>query len=112
MALASDLSLSAPLLDVRRLCVNYLTPRGPVRAVEQVSLTLHPGEVVGLAGESGSGKSTIAHALLRILPPPALITGGQVLFSGRDVLEMSEAELELFRWRDVSIVFQSAMNAL
>ena len=101
-----------PLLDVRRLKVEYLTPRGPVRAVDDVSFSLYPGEVVGLAGESGSGKSTIAHALLRILHPPALITAGQVLFAGRDVLEMSDAELEGFRWREVSIVFQSAMNAL
>jgi peptide/nickel transport system ATP-binding protein len=101
-----------PLLDIRRLKVEYLTPRGPVHAVDDVSFSLYPGEVVGLAGESGSGKSTIAHALLRILHPPALITGGQVLFTGRDVLEMSEAELEQFRWHEMSIVFQSAMNAL
>jgi peptide/nickel transport system ATP-binding protein len=101
-----------PLLDIRCLKVEYLTPRGPVRAVDDVSLTLYPGEVVGLAGESGSGKSTIAHALLRILHPPALITAGQVLFAGRDVLDMNEAELEQFRWRKMSIVFQSAMNAL
>jgi len=101
-----------PLLDIRHLKVEYLTPRGPVHAVDDVSFTLYSGEVVGLAGESGSGKSTIAHALLRILPAPALITGGQVLFTGRDVLEMSEAELEQFRWSEMSIVFQSAMNAL
>jgi len=68
--------------------------------------------VVGLAGESGSGKSTIAHAILRILHPPALITGGQVLFDGRDILEMDDAELGQFRWSKISIVFQSAMNAL
>jgi peptide/nickel transport system ATP-binding protein len=112
MALVSDLSTSAPLLDVRKLSVNYLTPRGPVRAVESVSFALRPGEVVGLAGESGSGKSTIAHALLRILPPPALITGGQVLFGGQDVLRMDLAALERFRWQRMAIVFQSAMNAL
>jgi peptide/nickel transport system ATP-binding protein len=106
------LSQDLPLLDIRRLKVEYLTPRGPVRAVDDVSLALYPGQVVGLAGESGSGKSTIAHALLRILHPPALITGGQVLFASRDVLKMSEAELEQFRWREMSIVFQSAMNAL
>ncbi len=87
---------SAPLLDVRDLSVEYLTPRGPVRAVERASFTLNPGEVVGLAGESGSGKSTIAHALLRILPPPALITGGRVLFGGQDVLAMTQSELERF----------------
>jgi peptide/nickel transport system ATP-binding protein len=102
----------SPLLDIRQLKVEYLTVRGAVRAVDGVSFCLYPGEVVGLAGESGSGKSTIAHALLRILHPPALITAGQVLFAGRDVLEMSETELEGFRWREMSIVFQSAMNAL
>jgi peptide/nickel transport system ATP-binding protein len=101
-----------PLLDVRNLKVEYLTQRGPVRAVEDVSFTLKAGEVVGLAGESGSGKSTIAHTLLRILPPPALITGGQILFGDQDVLKMSMHELEQFRWRSISIVFQSAMNAL
>ena len=108
----SGLPLDNALLDVRALRVEYLTPRGPVRAVEDVSFKLMPGEVFGLAGESGSGKSTIAHAMLRILPPPALITGGQVLFKGKDVLEMNMAELEQFRWQNMSIVFQSAMNAL
>jgi peptide/nickel transport system ATP-binding protein len=106
------LSPSEALLNVRSLRVEYLTPRGPVRAVEGVSFSLKPGEVLGLAGESGSGKSTIAHALLRILPPPALITGGEVLFYGRDVLAMNRSELEQFRWQDIAIVFQSAMNAL
>jgi peptide/nickel transport system ATP-binding protein len=100
------------LLEVSHLSVEYLTLRGPVHAVEDVSFSLKPGEVVGLAGESGSGKSTIAHAMLRILPPPALITGGRVLFAGRDVLEMDMPELEEFRWKSMSIVFQSAMNAL
>lgn len=94
------------------LSVEYLTLRGPVHAVDDVSFCLRPGEVLGLAGESGSGKSTIAHAMLRILPPPALITGGQVIFAGQDVLEMKMAELEQFRWKSMAIVFQSAMNAL
>ncbi len=101
-----------PLLDIRNLSVEYLTPRGPLLAVDDVSLALKSGEVIGLAGESGSGKSTIAHSVLRILRPPALITGGQILFAGQDILDMSMADLEQYRWRDVSIVFQSAMNAL
>lgn len=110
--MSTSLSPDEPLLDVRRLCVEYLTPRGPVHAVEHVSFRIFPGEVVGLAGESGSGKSTIAHAMLRILPAPALITGGQVLYSGQDVFKLTLPELEQFRWQKMSIVFQSAMNAL
>jgi peptide/nickel transport system ATP-binding protein len=100
------------LLDVRNLKVQYLTNRGPVHAVENVSFTVQPGEVIGLAGESGSGKSTIAHAMLRILQPPALITGGQVLFEGQDVLQLPMDQLEDFRWKKMAIVFQSAMNSL
>jgi peptide/nickel transport system ATP-binding protein len=106
------MSPEQPLLDIRALKVEYLTPRGPVHAVDNVSFAIRRGEVVGLAGESGSGKSTIAHAILRILRPPALITAGQIHFNGQDVLEMNMAQLEQFRWREVSIVFQSAMNAL
>jgi len=97
---------------VRNLSVNYLTPRGPVRAVENVSFSVAPGEVFGLAGESGSGKSTIAHAIMRLLHPPAVITGGEVYFNGEDLLDMDDDELRQFRWRDMSIVFQSAMNSL
>lgn len=100
------------LLDIHDLKVNYLTADGVVKAVDGVSFTIQPGEVVGLAGKSGSGKSTIAHAILRILHPPALITGGQALFEGLDILKMGETELEQFRWKKISIVFQSAMNAL
>jgi peptide/nickel transport system ATP-binding protein len=100
------------LLEVRDLNVRYLTPRGPVRAVDGVSFEIAPGEVFGLAGESGSGKSTIAHAIMRLLHPPAVITGGQVRFDGADVLDMTDEELTKFRWGQVSMVFQSAMNAL
>jgi len=103
---------AAPLLDVRDLRVEFRTERGPVRAVDGVSLSIAPGEVLGLAGESGSGKSTIALALMRVLPPPGVITGGQVRFRDKDVLAMSDEELRKFRWREVSMVFQSAMNSL
>src|SRR5690606_13476724 len=103
--------MAEPLLSVKNLRVEYLTPNGAVRAVDNVSFEIAPGEVFGLAGESGCGKSTAALALLRLLPPPAVITQGEVRFAGEDVLSMSEAELRSFRWRRMSLVFQSAMNA-
>ncbi len=92
--------------------MEYLTPRGAVGAVDGVSFAIAPGEVFGLAGESGCGKSTIAQSILRILRPPAVITGGEIRFKGRDVLEMDADELQAFRWSGASMVFQSALNAL
>jgi len=103
---------SAPLLDVRRLRVEYVTGRGVVRAVDDVSFAIRKGEVLGLAGESGCGKSTIANAVTRLLRPPAQVTGGQILFDGQDVLALTADALRRFRWSRVSIVSQSAMNAL
>jgi len=100
------------VLDVRDLCVVYRTATSDLTAVDGVSFQLRSAEILGLAGESGSGKSTLAGALLRVLRPPALITGGQVLYAGRDVLALNERELRRFRWREASMVFQSAMNAL
>lgn len=106
----SAVTKGEPLIQIRDLQVEYLAGRGSVRAVDGVSLDIGKGEVVGLAGESGSGKSTIAQAIMRILQPPAIITGGQVLIEGRDILAMSDREIQKFRWDEVSMVFQSAMN--
>ncbi len=100
------------LLEVDDLVVDYLTPTGRVRAVDHVSFSIEPGEIIGLAGESGCGKSTTAHAILRILRPPAQISGGRVLFKGRDLVQMDERQLREYRWNHISIVFQSAMNSL
>jgi peptide/nickel transport system ATP-binding protein len=100
------------LLSVEDLRVEYLLHGGDLRVVDGVSFQIGAGEVFGLAGESGSGKSTIALSLVRLLRPPGVITGGRVLCEGRDVLAMSEAELRAFRWRRVSLVTQEAMNAL
>lgn len=100
------------LLDIQNLVVDYVTEDRRVRAVDNVSFSIAPGEVVGLCGESGCGKSTTAHAVLRILRPPAGIAGGRILFKGEDLVSLSAEQLRKFRWRHVSLVFQSAMNAL
>ena len=109
--------MSEILLEIKDLNVDYGLGEQAVHAVRDVSLTLHRGEVVGLAGESGSGKSTLAYGLTRLLPPPGVISGGQVVYhapSGEavDVLRLSDAQLRAFRWAEVSIVFQGAMNSL
>ena len=101
-----------PLIQIQELNVEYRTGRGAVRAVENVSFDLYPNEVFGLAGESGCGKTTVANAITRLLKPPAYITGGRIMFRDIDILRMSPEELRAFRWDQLSIVFQSAMNAL
>jgi peptide/nickel transport system ATP-binding protein len=100
------------LLELRDVTVDYLTPAGTKRAVDNVSFALAPGEVLGLAGESGSGKSTIAQAILRILRPPGLISGGEVLWEGKDILSLDPSALRAFRWTEIAMAFQSALNAL
>jgi peptide/nickel transport system ATP-binding protein len=101
----------APLLDVRDLAVSYRMDDGDVRAVRGVDFTLAAGQTLGLAGESGSGKTTVALSLLRLLPASARI-GGQVLFKGEDVLHLGWQKLRAVRWAQASVVFQGAMSAL
>lgn len=100
------------LLEIEDLSVEYVTDARTVRAVDRVSFTVGEGEVFGLAGESGCGKSTIANAILRLLRDPAVIAGGAIRFRGIDVLGLRPDELRAFRWQQVAMVFQSAMNAL
>ena len=101
------------LMAVDQLDVTYLTrKRPPVKAVRGVSLTIGPGEFVGLVGESGSGKSTLGNATIRLLSRPGEITGGTVSFDGTDITAMGEDRLRPMRWRDISTVFQSSMNSL
>jgi peptide/nickel transport system ATP-binding protein len=100
------------LIEIEDLVVDYPLPRGVARAVDHVSLSIDAGEMVGLAGESGCGKSTVAQAILRVLRPPGEISGGRILFQGTDIASLRPQELRKFRWRNVSLVFQSAMNSL
>jgi len=101
-----------PLLEVDDLTVDYDADAGAVRAVDQVSLQVAPGEFIGIVGESGCGKSTLLYAIARLLSAPATIAGGSVRLKGRDLLAMDEEALREIRWRDYSLVMQSAMNAL
>ncbi|MGH3135355.1 MAG: ABC transporter ATP-binding protein [Gaiellaceae bacterium] len=103
--------MTAPLLSVRDLFVTYRSDAGPVPAVRGVSFDLAPGETLGLAGESGCGKSTIAGSLLKVLPPGTEVAG-EVLLDGEDVLQMKPGRLRAVRWTEMSIVFQGALHAL
>ncbi|WP_426594134.1 ABC transporter ATP-binding protein [Cellulomonas sp. McL0617] len=109
--------VAEPVLEIKNLSVDYGFDANPTHVLRDVSLTLNRGEVLGLAGESGCGKSTLAYAATRLLPPPGMITGGEVVFTDRsgsqvDVLAMSDQDLRASRWQDMAIVFQGAMNSL
>jgi oligopeptide/dipeptide ABC transporter ATP-binding protein len=100
------------LLQVRDLRVYYYTPKGPVKAVDGVSLDLRASERLGLVGESGSGKSTIALALMRLIKPPGRIEAGQVLLDEIDLLQLPEEQMRRMRLAAISLVAQGAMNSL
>jgi oligopeptide/dipeptide ABC transporter ATP-binding protein len=102
-----------PLLDIRSLSVQFDTEEGIVRAVENVSLQVAPGEVLGLVGESGCGKSVTGLTLLRLIPtPPGRVVSGEILFDGKRVLDLSEKEMEKVRGNEISMVFQEPMTSL
>lgn len=105
------------ILEVRDLAVDYGQGRSALHALAGVDLTLHRGELLGISGESGSGKSTFAATITRLLRPPGRIISGSVRYHPRhdppvDVLTMAEAALRRWRWEEVSVVFQAAMNSL
>jgi peptide/nickel transport system ATP-binding protein len=107
-----DETAPGPLLEVRGLSVAYATAAGPVVAVDDVDLELDSGEFLAVVGESGCGKSTLMYAMAQLLNPPAQITAGTVVFKGREMAQMSDQKLRHVRWREFSVVMQSAMNAL
>ncbi len=100
------------VLEVADLQVHFETARGPFKAVNGVSFALHSGERLGLIGESGSGKSTIALAIMRLIKPPGYIAGGRILLDGTDLLQLDQEAARTRRLADVAMVTQGAMNAL
>ncbi len=109
---AREAPVAPDLLQVRDLRVYYHTPRGAAKAVDGVSFSLAPDERLGFVGESGSGKSTIALSLMRLIKPPGVIEGGQVLLEGEDVLARSEEQMRRLRLASIAMVAQGAMNSL
>jgi len=102
-----------PILDIRDLTVHYVLEDDCVEAVNDISLQLKKGRILGLVGETGAGKTSTALAIQNLIPsPPGVIKSGQVLLNGRDVLKMSTKELEAIRGKDVSMIFQDPMTSL
>ena len=101
-----------PLLEVTDLRVEFATKEGRVQAVNGVSFTLEPGQVLGIMGESGCGKTTLALALMNLLPYPGKVVEGRVMFHGKNMLEMRPAEIQRIRGNEMSMVFQDAVASL
>ncbi len=101
-----------PLLEIRDLHVQFHTDRGVLRPVDGVSLSIEPGETLGLVGESGSGKSMTSLAVMGLVPPPGNITKGQILFQGRDLRPLSRRELSHIRGNRIAMIFQDPMTSL
>ncbi len=109
---ATSTSSKRPILEVRDLSMRYTTRGGEVSAVDRVSFSVRRGQALGLVGESGCGKSSIAITLLKLLPENARIIGGEILIDGVDIAPLSEERMLDYRWARISMVFQAAMNSL
>lgn len=105
--------MSQPLLEVSDLCVEFGSEAKPVRVLDRMSLHLHPGEILGIVGESGCGKSMTSLAILRLVPsPPGRITEGSICLSGEDLLAVSNRRMQDIRGKDIAMIFQEPMTAL
>jgi peptide/nickel transport system ATP-binding protein len=104
--------MAAPLLEVEDLTTHFFNEDGVIRAVDGLSLSLHPQETLGIVGESGCGKTVTALSILRLLPPHGRIVGGRILFAGSDVASLSERQMRAVRGNRIAMIFQEPMTSL
>ena len=112
MSTSENLTAERPLLEIKNLEVAFKTQNGMVKALKGVDITLMAGKTLAIVGESGSGKSTTAHAIINLLPGSGKITGGEVLFDGRDLSKLSQKEIQFIRGREIGFVPQDPMANL
>jgi ABC-type dipeptide/oligopeptide/nickel transport system ATPase component len=105
-------SVTAPVLQVKELRTQFFTDDGVVKAVDGVSFDLHPGETLGIVGESGCGKSVTALSILRLIQEPGRITSGEIIFKGSDIVKMREDEVQDIRGKDIAMIFQDPLSSL
>jgi len=101
-----------PLLEIRNLQTHFFTEDGVVRAVDGVDITVYPGEVLGIVGESGCGKSVTSLSIMRLISQPGKVVGGEILFDGKDLLKLPEAEMMAVRGNRISMIFQQPQTSL
>lgn len=100
------------LLDLKNISIDYKIIEGNIRAVDKVSLSIEEGEILGLVGESGCGKTTLIKSIIGLLPQNGSVSEGQILFQNENLLKLSKEEMRQKRWKDISMITQSAMNSL
>jgi oligopeptide/dipeptide ABC transporter ATP-binding protein len=100
------------ILEVRHLSTQFFTRAGPVRAADDVSFNIETGSTLALVGESGSGKSVTSLSIMRLVPPPGKITAGEILFGGRDLMKLDNAQMRRVRGREIAMIFQDPMTSL